>query len=61
MRRRLIRGAALTAIALAAPVALLAQTAAPAPAAMPAVGDSAPDFVLPGATAAGSAGPAPAE
>ena len=59
MRRRLIRGAALTAFALAAPAAVAAQTAATAPAAapMPAVGDSAPDFVLPGATAAGAAGP----
>ena len=59
MRRRLIRGAALTAFTLAAPAAVAAQTAATAPAAapMPAVGDSAPDFVLPGATAAGAAGP----
>ncbi len=57
MRRRFIRGAALTALTLAAPAALVAQTtAAPAPPS-PAVGDSAPDFVLPGATAAGPAGP----
>ena len=54
MRRRLGPAAALAAFALAPAAALPAQQpAAPAPA----VGDTAPDFVLPGATAAGPAGP----
>jgi hypothetical protein len=62
MRRRLIRGAALsaftlTAFTLAAPAGLAAQTAAAIAPPAPAVGDTAPDFVLPGATAAGAAGP----
>lgn len=56
MRRRFIRGAALAAATLAVP-GLLAAQAAPAAAPAPAVGDTAPDFVLPGATAAGAAGP----
>ena len=59
MRRRFIRGAALSAVALAVPGFLAAQTtpAVPTAAPAPAVGDTAPDFVLPGATAAGPAGP----
>jgi len=58
MRRRFIRDAALTAVALAAPGWLAAQATPAVPAAAaPAVGDTAPDFVLPGATAAGAAGP----
>ena len=54
MRRRLGPAAALAALALA-PALGAQQPAAAAPA--PAVGDTAPDFVLPGATAAGPAGP----
>ena len=59
MHRRFIRDAALTAVALAVPGWLAAQAtpAVPAAAAAPAVGDTAPEFVLPGATAAGAAGP----
>jgi len=53
--RRFGRAAALAAVTLAPGLALRAQ-AAPA-AAPPAVGDTAPDFTLPGATAAGPAGP----
>ena len=53
--RRFGRAAALAAVTMAAGVALGAQ--APLPAAPPAVGDAAPDFTLPGATAAGPAGP----
>lgn len=59
MRRRFTRGAALTAVVLALPGFLAAQAtpAVPAAAPAPAVGDTAPDFVLPGATAAGPSGP----
>jgi hypothetical protein len=59
MRRRLIRGAALTAVTLAVPGFLAAQATPAVPAAVPApaVGDTAPDFVLSGATAAGATGP----
>ena len=50
------RAAALAAMMLAPAFALRAQ-AAPGLAGSPAVGDTAPDFTLPGATAAGPAGP----
>ena len=49
--RGLGRAAAVAAVMLAPGLALRAQDAPPA------VGDMAPDFVLPGATAAGPAGP----
>jgi AhpC/TSA family len=53
--RRFGRAAALAVVTLAPGLALRAQ-AVPA-AAPPVVGDTAPDFTLPGATAAGPAGP----
>ena len=63
MRRRFIRGASHEDRADAASesagglLAAQATPAVPAAAPAPAVGDTAPDFVLPGATAAGAAGP----
>ena len=50
------RAAAVAAMMLAPAFALRAQSA-PGAAPMPAVGELAPDFTMPGATAAGPAGP----
>ena len=54
--RGLGRTAALAAVMMAPGLALRAQDAPPAAATPPAVGEMAPDFTLPGATAAGPSG-----
>ena len=54
--RGLVRTAAAVAVMMAPGLALRAQNAPPPAAAPPAVGDMAPDFTLPGATAAGPSG-----